>query len=258
MAPFLKLSPELPPILQTDSTTFDQTWRSTLWGHGSHGALTGVWVRPNSVFSGGGLAHSHRSMVSRADYSSSHSSSPRVGTPPSLGLFLSKGERVDTHSHGVCLWPIVSGTVALALGDATAGHEAIGNNHRVLHGWESSHSWKTPCCNSWRCDSISSWGPTHTATSVPHVAIGLVLGEGCSWGRPTLDCPSWEMSNWQLTSLLHITLLILFSPPITHSRQSFGPGMKKCTHGGAPLESPVVRSKPTWWLSTNHLPPTRP
>ena len=44
----------------------------------------------------------------------------------------------------------------------------------------------------------------------------------------------------QLTSPLDIPFLILWCPPITASRQALGSRPNKCTHGGYPLESPVV------------------
>ena len=44
----------------------------------------------------------------------------------------------------------------------------------------------------------------------------------------------------QLTSPLDIPLFILWCPPIPASRQALGSRLKKCTHGGHPLESPLV------------------
>ena len=73
-----------------------------------------------------------------SDYSSSHNAYPRVRTPPSLDLFLSKEARVDT--HGVCLGPIVLGWVALSLEDTIAGHKEIGNSHRALVLGQSSYN----------------------------------------------------------------------------------------------------------------------
>ena len=48
----------------------------------------------------------------------------------------------------------------------------------------------------------------------------------------------------QLTSPFDIPLLILLFPPIPSSRQAFGSSPKKCTHGGHPLESPLVFTIP--------------
>ena len=100
-----------------------QTWTKN--GAFSHSLAPGLWRIPQTG--------------SSMDYSSLHSSSPRVGIPPSVGLFLSEEGQVNTHSpctgtQGVCLSPIVSGWVALALGDATVDHGAIESSHRVLHG----------------------------------------------------------------------------------------------------------------------------
>ena len=50
---------------------------------------------------------------------------------PSLGWF---------GSQGVCLSPIVSVWVALALGDTIAGHATIESSHRGLVLGESSHN----------------------------------------------------------------------------------------------------------------------
>ena len=44
----------------------------------------------------------------------------------------------------------------------------------------------------------------------------------------------------QLASLLGEPLLIVSPPPITASHQDPGVDDKKCTHGGHPLESPLV------------------
>ena len=44
---------------------------------------------------------------------------------------------------------------------------------------------------------------------------------------------------------LHAVLLNhRFHGPITHSRQDLGSTLKKCTHGGHPLESPLMVNHP--------------
>ena len=72
-----------------------------------------------------------------------------------------------------------------------------------------------------------------------HAAKRLVLG---------IDQPSAvhldTTSSWQLTTVLDLPLLILWCPPITHSRQDLWSPTKKCTHGGYPLESLLVIHDP--------------
>ena len=48
--------------------------------------------------------------------------------------------------------------------------------------------------------------------------------------------------EWDLSALVY--LCYLFLEPITHSRQDLGSHPKKCTHGGYPLESPLVVKLP--------------
>ena len=48
--------------------------------------------------------------------------------------------------------------------------------------------------------------------------------------------------EWDLSALIY--LYYLFLEPITHSRQDLGSHPKKCTHGGHPLESPLVLKRP--------------
>ena len=48
--------------------------------------------------------------------------------------------------------------------------------------------------------------------------------------------------KWDLSALFHLNHLFL--RPITHSRQDLGSQPKKCTHGGYPLESPLVVKLP--------------
>ena len=48
------------------------------------------------------------------------------------------------------------------------------------------------------------------------------------------------MTTKQLASPLGEPLLILSYPPITASHQDPGVDDKRCTHGGHPLESPLV------------------
>ena len=50
-----------------------------------------------------------------------------------------------------------------------------------------------------------------------------------------MTAPSME---WDLSALVYLSYLFL--EPITHSRQDLGSHPKKCTHGGYPLESPLV------------------
>ena len=45
-----------------------------------------------------------------------------------------------------------------------------------------------------------------------------------------------------LSALVYLSYLFL--EPITHSRQDLGSHPKKCTHGGHPLESPLVVKLP--------------
>ena len=67
-----------------------------------------------------------------------------------------------------------------------------------------------------------------------HVAKRFVLGID----QPSavhVDSAKHEMGPHHSVPLIH-----LFFEPITHSRQDLGPQPKKCTHGGHPLESPLV------------------
>ena len=48
--------------------------------------------------------------------------------------------------------------------------------------------------------------------------------------------------KWGLSALF--PLIHWFLGPITHSRQDLGSQPKKCTHGGYPLESPLVVKLP--------------
>ena len=48
--------------------------------------------------------------------------------------------------------------------------------------------------------------------------------------------------EWDFSALVY--LYYLFLKPITHSRQDLGSHPKKCTHGGYPLESPLVVKLP--------------
>ena len=48
--------------------------------------------------------------------------------------------------------------------------------------------------------------------------------------------------EWDFSALIY--LYYLFLKPITHSRQDLGSHPKKCTHGGYPLESPLVIKLP--------------
>ena len=48
--------------------------------------------------------------------------------------------------------------------------------------------------------------------------------------------------EWDLSALVY--LIHGFLGPITHSRQDLGSHPKKCTHGGHPLESPLVVKLP--------------
>ena len=73
-----------------------------------------------------------------------------------------------------------------------------------------------------------------------HAAKRFVLGIN----QPSAVHPD-TIKTRQLTSPLDIPLLILWCPPIPFSRQAHGPWTKKCTHGGYPLESPLVFSIPT-------------
>ena len=43
---------------------------------------------------------------------------------------------------------------------------------------ETSHSSKTLCCNSWWCNSISSWGKPAFALQQPSLQLGSHLGMG--------------------------------------------------------------------------------
>ena len=48
--------------------------------------------------------------------------------------------------------------------------------------------------------------------------------------------------EWALSTL--VCLSYPFLGPITHSRQALESHPKKCTHGGYPLESPLVVKRP--------------
>ena len=54
-----------------------------------------------------------------------------------------------------------------------------------------------------------------------------------------MTAPSME---WDLSALVYLSYLFL--EPITHSRQDLGSHPKKCTHGGHPLESPLMVKLP--------------
>ena len=68
---------------------------------------------------------------------------------------------------------------------------------------------------------------------------GLFLGSTNPRQSMMITASSME---WGLSAL--VCLCYLFLGPITHSRQDLGSHPKKCTHGGHPLESPLMVNLP--------------
>ena len=76
------------------------------------------------------------------------------------------------------------------------------------------------------------------------ISRGNTRPNGLFWGstnprQSMMTAPSME---WDLSTLVY--LIHGFLEPITHSRQELGSHPKKCTHGGHPLESPLVIKLP--------------
>lgn len=104
------------------------------------------------------------------------------------------------------------------LWDTTADHGASENSLRVVALRNTRHSWRRLYCNSWRCDSTSSWGPSAFALQRtllqfgPHLGMGVFfqflqyyvsgvfeqIHKQLSWGHLYLKLPNsvWGLRRW--------------------------------------------------------------